>query len=54
MEAGVRRRNAGIDGRLQQDFLEIAPLEIAVQAGPDGVKVESSDGKKVELGGKSQ
>lgn len=24
--------------------------EVTVQAGPDGVKVESSDGKKVELG----
>jgi hypothetical protein len=28
--------------------------EVTIEAGPNGVKVESSDGKKVELGGKSQ
>lgn len=28
--------------------------EVTVEAGPDGVKVESSDGKKVELGVKPQ
>ena len=28
--------------------------EVTVEAGPDGVKVESSDGEKVELGAKPQ